>query len=203
MDLFDYKQYISNYPDLQHLNEQGAIKHYNIFGKKEGRTDKKKIQVDFNNCIISGEKIQLMCDYFIGTKEDIMYNPVIYSEVSKYPWKWIDLFTKNPIQIQNEKLLKIFCYTWIPGNHLILLKGILLQIKQSFLLYFHNSDGNFLQHHYNTLNVPNCKQIYSQNNTVPQVTTLPIGQANSQWKHGNVNLLLESMKSIKKNNLIA
>ncbi len=205
MEHFDWKQYISNYSDLRHLKEQGAIKHWNHFGKNEGRTDKKYVNfdsqngVDFNNEIISGEKIQLKCDYFIGTKEDIMYNPVIYSEVCKYPWKWIDLFTKKSIQIKNEikneKVLKIFCYTWIPGNHLDLLKDILLQIKQDFLLYFHNSDGNFLQQHYNSLNLPNCKQIYSQNNTVPQVITLPIGQANSQWKHGNVNLLLKSMNA--------
>ena len=203
MDLFDWRQYISNYHDLQHLDEQGALKHYNHFGKREGRTDKKKIVIDLQSKFISGEKIQLLCDYFIGTKEDIMYNPVIYSEVFKYPWKWIDLFGKKTIQIQNEKLLKIFCYTWIPGNHLDLLKDILLQIKQDFLLYFHNSDGNFLQHHYNTLNLPHCKQIYSQNNTVPEVITLPIGQANSQWKHGDEKLLLKSINAkIQKNNLI-
>jgi hypothetical protein len=154
--------------------------------------------------VISGEKIQLMCDYFIGTKEDINYNQVIYSEVIKYPWKWIDLFGNIcSIEDKSKKILKIFCYTWIPGNHLDLLKNILLQIKQDFLLYFHNSDGNFLKHHYTTLNLPNCKQIYSQNNTVPQVITLPIGQANSQWKHGNVNLLLKSMNSkIEKTNNI-
>jgi hypothetical protein len=130
-----------------------------------------------------------------------MYNPVIYSEVSEYPWKWIDLFGKKLIEIKSKKVLKIFCYTWIPGNHLDLLKNILLQIKQDFLLYFHNSDGNFLQDHYNTLNLPHCKQIYSQNNTVPQVITLPIGQANSQWKHGNEKLLLNSINSkIQKTN---
>ena len=127
MNPFDWKQYILNYTDLTHLNEKSALKHYNNFGKKEGRTDKKIIEnnnfasqncVDFKSKIISGEKIQLICDYFIGTKEDINYNRVIYSEVIKHPWKWIDLFSEKPIEIKNEKLLKIFCYTWIPGNHL-------------------------------------------------------------------------------------
>ena len=146
-----------------------------------------------------------MCDYFIGSKEDINYNPVIYSEVIKHPWKWIDLFCKKPIELKSKSkyILKIFCYTWIPGNHLDLLKNILLQINEPFLLYFHNSDGNFLKEHYTVLNLPNCKQIYSQNNTVPQVITLPIGQANSQWKHGNEKLLLKSMNSkIEKTNNI-
>jgi len=223
MNQFDWKQYITNYSDLQHLNEQGAIKHYIQFGKREGRTDKKKMIVDLQRKdtilqskvtnvsmtnilqgkVISGEKIQLMCDYFIGSKEDINYNPVIYSEVIKHPWKWIDLFDKKLIEIKSKSILKIFCYTWIPGNHLDLLKNILLQINEPFLLYFHNSDGNFLKEHYTVLNIPNCKQIYSQNNTVSEVITLPIGQANSQWKHGDEKLLLKSMNSkIEKTNNI-
>jgi hypothetical protein len=37
-DPFDWRQYISNYPDLKHLNEQDALKHWNRFGKIEGRS---------------------------------------------------------------------------------------------------------------------------------------------------------------------
>jgi len=34
----NWQQYIKNYPDLKHLDEQGALKHYNKFGKNEGRS---------------------------------------------------------------------------------------------------------------------------------------------------------------------
>ena len=38
---FDWKQYILNYPDLFHLdNEQKALKHWKKIGKKEGRNFK-------------------------------------------------------------------------------------------------------------------------------------------------------------------
>ena len=37
-DPFDWKQYISNYPDLKHLDQENALKHWNRFGKIEGRS---------------------------------------------------------------------------------------------------------------------------------------------------------------------
>ena len=43
MDKFNWKQYILNYPDLQKAGidtQQKAWKHYNRFGKSEGRNDK-------------------------------------------------------------------------------------------------------------------------------------------------------------------
>ena len=39
-DSFNLKQYTSNYQDLKNLNQKDALKHYNRFGKNEGRTDK-------------------------------------------------------------------------------------------------------------------------------------------------------------------
>jgi hypothetical protein len=43
MDLFNWKNYLENYPDLKDFgiyNEQQARIHYNRYGKSEGRTDK-------------------------------------------------------------------------------------------------------------------------------------------------------------------
>ena len=41
METFDWKSYISNYPDLKHFtNLKSAWIHYTIHGKSEGRTDK-------------------------------------------------------------------------------------------------------------------------------------------------------------------
>ena len=38
LNLFDWKQYLLNYPDLQHLDELNALKHWNRFGINEGRS---------------------------------------------------------------------------------------------------------------------------------------------------------------------
>jgi hypothetical protein len=40
--MFNWKQYIINYPDLQLAGintKEGALRHYKLFGKKEGRND--------------------------------------------------------------------------------------------------------------------------------------------------------------------
>uniref|UniRef100_A0A6C0B0J7 Glycosyl transferase CAP10 domain-containing protein n=1 Tax=viral metagenome TaxID=1070528 RepID=A0A6C0B0J7_9ZZZZ len=187
MKTFNWEQYIQNYPDLSGFTREKAIRHYNRFGKKENRTD--SVLPDFNNGIISGEKIQLRCDYFIGTLYDINSNPLIKLEVHKFPEKWL----KFSSDVKKE--CKIFCYTHRMFEFMDLLHGI----EFPFDIYFHNSDENFTEEMYQTLKkVPFVKQIYSQNNTVKEVITLPIGQANSSWKHGNSKILGDKMKCIEK-----
>jgi len=214
---FNWNVYLKNYPDLGSMDQLSALKHYKKFGKSEGRTDKCKDELD--TVIISGEKIQLQCDYFIGTREDISFNPLIQLEVTQFPDKWIDLMNYKNKNYKNKNIplknnLKIFCYTWILENWLSMLIDIFSKIDQPFELYFHNSDGNFLPSHYTILKELSCiKKIYAQNNTVLtvfdeinpvlQVVTLPIGQANSQWIHGNSQILLESINNpVQKENHI-
>ena len=46
MNSFNWKQYLTNYPDLNRFNtEQQAIRHYLRFGKSEGRTDKNTMEL--------------------------------------------------------------------------------------------------------------------------------------------------------------
>ena len=189
MNTFNWEIYIQNYPDLQAAGINTRVKalhHYNRYGKKENRTD--QLLPNFE-CIISGEKIQLKCDYFIGSDSDIQFNPIISIEIKKFPEKWI----KKSSDVTKE--CKIFCYTHILEESILLLKDI----NYPFDIYFHNSDHPFLQKHYTLLSqIKNLKKIYAQNNTVKEVITLPIGQANTQWKHGNHNILKFKMKSLQK-----
>jgi hypothetical protein len=189
--VFNWKQYLDNYPDLVSAginSEKAAKTHYRFHGKSEGRTC--LLLPSFDNSIISGEKIQLSCDYFIGSKDDINYNPHIKLEINKNLSKWLTIEDK----IISDKILKIFCYTHIDFKKLVC---ILNNIQSKFILYFHNSDAPFLQEHYDCLcNITNLVKIYAQNNTCKEVITLPIGQANTMWKHGNYKIL--SMNNIIK-----
>ena len=186
---FNWKVYLEKYPDLHMItDEKGAYRHYIKYGKRENRTD-----FDFDFDFISGEKIQLKCDYFIATDQHINANPVITNEIKRNPHKWL----KIENVVKEDFLLKIFCYTDIlEKNELHILKNVL----SDFVIYFHNSDSPFLMEHYTQLSMlPHCKKIYAQNNTVKEVSTLPIGQANRQWPHGNGNILQQTIdKKIKK-----
>ena len=138
--------------------------------------------------ILSGEKIQQACDHYIGSIDDINYNPLIKNEIINFPEKFINIENTFDFEFNNKS--KIFCYTHILTLSFQKLINILNVMKNDFNIYFHNSDGNFFNCYYIELSkIPNLKKIYSQNNTVMSVITLPIGQANSQWTHGNYKLL--------------
>ena len=168
--VFIWKSYIQKYPDLSHLKtERDALKHYQKYGRSEGRTS------DFP--FISGEKIQLRCDYFIGTPENQIFFDSRFIDIT--------IFLENVTFLEN---VRIFVFTNVLETHLTELVEFLKNCKD-YILYFHNSDYPFLEEHYQVLNVPACKRIYSQNNTVKNVVTLPIGIANSRWPHGNQKIL--------------
>jgi len=129
---------------------------------------------------ISGEKIQLFCDHFIGVEDNFRYNPNIY----KLKNKIMDIHKIDNF-IDNKK--KIFCYNTSKFS-LDLLIQKLKYMKNPFNLLFHNSDKNF-NHEYLILfeKLPLLQYIYTQNINVEheKVIPLPIGLANSQWPHGN------------------
>ena len=104
METFYWKQYLTNYPDLNRFNtEQQAIRHYLRFGKSEGRTDK-------TICLI------VIAKY----KEDISF-----IKKFKYPVKVYDK-SKDCINIgrEAETYLRYIIdhYDNLP-NHVIFLQG--------------------------------------------------------------------------------
>jgi hypothetical protein len=85
--------------------------------------------------IITGEKIQDLCDHCICTLEDLNYNP--YNTTAKF----IDIKSLNNM-IDNKK--NIFCYTHALENIDLLITKLKF-MKNKFNIIFHNSDYNFTE----------------------------------------------------------
>jgi hypothetical protein len=137
--------------------------------------------------IVSGEKIQNLCDYYLGTHSELTSNPFVKSQHHKH--LCIDsLDIEN--QIANLDINNLFCYIENLETHLRVLVNILYHIKTPVKLFFHNGDTTFTQNHSNALlENTNVLCIYSQNLSIlphDRVKPLPIGIANSMWSHGNI-----------------
>ena len=131
--------------------------------------------------IITGEKIQLACDHFIGNSGCIT-NPRIHKEANH------KFLKANTISNNFDNGSKVFCYTHTLGSNELV--SILRKFKNPFTLYCHNSDHSFEEKHTTLVDsIPNLKFIYTQNMNVihPKIQFLPIGVANSQWQHGNLD----------------
>lgn len=130
--------------------------------------------------IITGEKIQQICDLYIGKIEDFNYNLVIKNQTDKH--LNIDLIVNyfdNP--------LYIFCYS----HRINELSYKIKYFKNKFILITHNSDQNIELT--NTVNIiltcNNLIKWYAQNLLIKneKLHLLPIGFANSMWSHGNLS----------------
>jgi hypothetical protein len=127
------------------------------------------------NIIVTGEKIQQLCDIYFGFEDDFEYNPIIKQQTNN-----LNKAINNPYYI--------FCYTHRVKE---LSKKIHL-FKNNFALVTHNSDGE-IRYEPEILNILNCPKLdkwYSQNICIenPKLHFLPIGIANSMWPHGNINM---------------
>ena len=65
--------------------------------------------------IITGEKIQNLCDYYIGSIGDFNFNPNIKNQVSKQ----INIDNYNIENIKKLNIKNIFCYTHIIDGRII------------------------------------------------------------------------------------
>lgn len=154
-------------------------KQYNYAKTWNNKLFKKYHMIQKQINFITGEKIQFMCDHFVGTDKDFKFNP----NISQYKNRFI--YIGEDKKIDNNPL--VFCYTHLLDNInklITTLKGM----KNKFILIFHNSDFDFNQKHLILFEkVPLLQRIYTQNINVEhkKVFPLPIGLANSQWTHGN------------------
>ena len=136
--------------------------------------------------IVTGEKLQQIADLYLGLQEDFHYNPFIWNQKEKH----CD-FYRIPIIFNNPPIL--FCYS----HRLNYLCSVISSFQNDFILITHNSDENI-----NTNNIfvnqllsnPKVIKWYAQNLSVfnDKVFPLPIGIANKQWEHGNI----ENLKNI-------
>jgi hypothetical protein len=134
--------------------------------------------------IITGERIQQIADVYIGDKYNFEWNPVIYQEKEKHK-NIHELFSVD--NYENPKI--VFCY-----SHLIpkFVENI-HKFMNPFILITHNSDYNVTDCEDTFTILMNEKVVkwYTQNlyiNDYEKLFFLPIGIANSQWPHGNLDI---------------
>jgi len=134
--------------------------------------------------IVSGERIQKLCDMFLGRSGDFAWNPVIASQPNKH--KDLDSITE---EWDNPKI--IFCY----GHHIELFQTKIHLMKNPYVLVTHNSDENISEKYLPILNHDKVITMYSQNPCIdhPKLNLVPIGIANSMWPHGNLDTLSQVM----------
>jgi hypothetical protein len=129
--------------------------------------------------IITGEKIQQLCDVYIGNRNDMNYNPLIQNQFHKH--LIIDTIMGD---FNNPKLL--FCY----AHCVYEFSRKINYFSNDFILITHNSDQNieFTDCVKTILNSNKLIMWYAQNLVFEheKIRPLPIGLANSMWPHGNL-----------------
>ena len=134
-----------------------------------------------NEMIVTGEKIQQLCDIYLGDNGDFNFNPLIGSQVDKHK-------NINDINDSYNNPFLIFCY-----SHLLdkLVKKIDF-FSNNFILVTHNSDGEIKDNDCSRTILNNKLLIrwYGQNVCFydEKLEIIPIGFANRQWVHGNLSL---------------
>ena len=130
--------------------------------------------------VITGEKIQQLADIYIGTDDDFNYNPVIFNQSHKHC-----NIHRLTTAYDNPRI--IFCYS----HNINLFSEKIQFFNNKFVLLSHNSDENIIdtEQIQQILNCTNLLKWYAQNLHIvhPKLHYLPIGFANSMWKHGNLD----------------
>jgi hypothetical protein len=131
--------------------------------------------------IITGEKIQELCDVYLGaSSRDFAYNPRIAVQTHKH--RPLDTL---PDSYDNPPL--VFCYT----HCLESLVAHIHRFRNPFVLVTHNSDHGVAPEANLDAMVacPRLQKWYMQNLAWEhdKLVALPIGMANRQWPHGDVD----------------
>jgi FkbM family methyltransferase len=130
--------------------------------------------------IITGEKIQQICDIYLGFDDDFRFNPVIASQNFKH-------CNLNSLTKPFDNPQKIFCFS----HRIDKLSSVIHLFQNDFILVTHNSDGEIRKCE-DVVNILNCDKLlkwFGQNICFDheKLCFLPIGLANSQWPHGNLS----------------
>jgi len=145
--------------------------------------------------IVTGEKIQQIADVYIGEPADFQWNPVIFPQKDKQ--KTVAELTAMDTY---DNPRTVFCY-----SHLIpVLSTLIHKFSNTFVLITHNSDYNVEWSSF-TQTILNCSKLYkwyaqnlsigSLNRPSRKIHLLPIGIANSQWPHGNLDVFQHIFKN--------
>jgi len=140
--------------------------------------------------IPSGERFQMMADYYIGLDEDFFgYNPVIKEQKNRH-------ININSINYNWENSQILFCY----GHRINDFAKKLKFLKNKCVIIFGNSDENqTLEKCQPYIDCQKVSHIFCQNLMFHhyKVSFIPIGLANSHWDHGNIQYFLNIKEIIK------
>lgn len=143
--------------------------------------------------IITGEKIQQLAHIYVGYNDDFKYNPLIANQNEKQ-------LSINLIPNKWDNPTLIFCHSHCLSDFIKKIDSI----TNKCILLIGNSDHNITYELCKPLlNNDMIYHIFSQNISFnhEKVSILPIGLANSQWNHGNLELFnnCSSFSNTKKN----
>ena len=131
--------------------------------------------------IVTGEKIQQLCDIYLGFAGDFNYNSLIGRQNEKHVYL-------NNINDKFTNPYRVFCNT----HNIHLLSQKIHLFQNEFILVTHNSDHEIRETSevYSILNCEKVLKWFGQNICFdhPKLHFLPIGIANSQWEHGDLSL---------------
>ena len=159
-----------------------------------------------NSSFISGEKFQALadvsiipegsdlgesnCGFVLAQQINNNYNTFYYNENT----------STLPDYVQNAQV--IFVNTYTLDKFFVKIFPLL---QRSYIFISHNSDNAFTEKYTEYLNNCKVKKWFSQNVSThhPKLFSLPIGIANQQYSHGDLNLLASIIKlNNKKENLV-
>lgn len=148
--------------------------------------------------IISGDRILRLCDFVLTTNEIYNFHKnaekyakdiIIIKDFTKVNFELLNGYFRDHCKANGKTVVKLFVYTHMLDNFQ---KYIFPHLDSSieYIFYFHNSDHAVTDHHKDIFMAKNVRKIYAQNidTTInsDKITLLPIGMANSMWKHGDL-----------------
>ena len=149
--------------------------------------------------VIQGERFQDLCETQISKMEHKQFESNMHS---------IDVDNFDFTDYNNSEL--VYCNVSLinekkPKLAESKLYEKLQLLKNPFKLVLHNADDSFEKEHLKYFDIPNCKQIFTQNVNVldSRVEFLPIGIANHFWKWGDAEKVIDViLEDIEKADLV-
>jgi len=146
--------------------------------------------------IITGEKIQELCDTYLLPNYKIQAR-----DITK-----VFLLNNLNYRIDNPSIIFTFTDTFEKSFKELVIRLQLL--KNKFVLVINQSDYKIDDRYLSIFDkVPNLLHIYASNVNIihNKITPIPLGIANSNWKHGDLSIInkyITKLETIKKDKLI-
>jgi hypothetical protein len=152
------------------------------------------------NDLLSGDSIISKCDIVFCSRQVYNYhknvkrfnsNIVIVNDFNNINTENLEKYIRSI----NKYIVKIHIYTHQIGDFIRGVLGYLEKFNNKFVFYIHNSDHPFTAEYIPLLESKCVARVYSQNVSIKhtKLYLLPIGIANSMFKHGNMMVLYKTM----------